>query len=182
MPRTRSMPRIMITLDWLIVSPGHQEPLDSLSSMKKDGNMMTSSNGNIFRVTGPLCGEFIGYRWIPLTKASDAKIWWVFYLRLNKRLSKQSRRWWIETPSCPLWRHCNEKSLIAVLRNYMCCWYDFMSPNNKISTTSFNKRDSSCNQITNISRIYCESFSWHFVISNNQITLVIEKYVYVHFK
>ena len=22
--------------------------------------MMTSSNGNIFRVTGPLCGEFIG--------------------------------------------------------------------------------------------------------------------------
>ena len=33
--------------------------------------MMTSSNGYIFRVTGPLCGEFTGYRWIPLTKASD---------------------------------------------------------------------------------------------------------------
>ena len=29
------------------------------------------------------------------------------YLRLNKRLSKQSRRWWFETPSCPLWRQCN---------------------------------------------------------------------------
>ena len=27
--------------------------------------MMTSSNGNIFRVTGPLCGEFNGHRWIP---------------------------------------------------------------------------------------------------------------------
>ena len=27
--------------------------------------MMTSSNGNIFRVTGPLCGEFTGHRWIP---------------------------------------------------------------------------------------------------------------------
>ena len=26
---------------------------------------MTSSNGNIFRVTGPLCGEFTGHRWIP---------------------------------------------------------------------------------------------------------------------
>ena len=25
---------------------------------------MTSSNGNIFRVTGPLCGEFTGYRFI----------------------------------------------------------------------------------------------------------------------
>ena len=35
--------------------------------------MMTSSNGNIFRITGPLC-EFIGYRWIPLTKASDAEL------------------------------------------------------------------------------------------------------------
>ena len=34
--------------------------------------MMTSSNGNIFRVTGHLCGEFTGPRWIPLTKASDA--------------------------------------------------------------------------------------------------------------
>ena len=29
---------------------------------------MTSSNGNIFRVTGPLCGEFTGSRWIPLKK------------------------------------------------------------------------------------------------------------------
>ena len=37
--------------------------------------MMTSSNGNIFRVTGPLCGEFTGPRWIPLTKASDAELW-----------------------------------------------------------------------------------------------------------
>ena len=30
--------------------------------------MMTSSNGNTFRVTGPLCGEFTGHRWIPFTK------------------------------------------------------------------------------------------------------------------
>ena len=35
-------------------------------------SMMTSSNGNIFRVAGPLCGAFIGDRWIPLAKASDA--------------------------------------------------------------------------------------------------------------
>ena len=38
-------------------------------------SMMTSSNGSIFRVTGPLCGEFTGHRWIPLTKASDAELW-----------------------------------------------------------------------------------------------------------
>ena len=27
-----------------------------------------------FRVTGPMWGEFIGHRWIPLTKASDAEL------------------------------------------------------------------------------------------------------------
>ena len=36
---------------------------------------MTSSNGSICRVTGPLCGEFTSYRWIPITKASDAELW-----------------------------------------------------------------------------------------------------------
>ena len=37
--------------------------------------MMTSSNRNIFRVTGPLCGEFTGH-WSNLhTKASDAELW-----------------------------------------------------------------------------------------------------------
>ena len=29
---------------------------------------MTSSNGNIFRVTAHLCGEFTGHRWIPRNK------------------------------------------------------------------------------------------------------------------
>ena len=37
--------------------------------------MMTSSNGNIFCVTGPLCGEFTGHRLIPRRKASDAELW-----------------------------------------------------------------------------------------------------------
>ena len=35
--------------------------------------MMASSNGIIFRFTGPFCGEFTGDRWIPLKKASDAE-------------------------------------------------------------------------------------------------------------
>ena len=38
-------------------------------------DMMTSSNGNVFRVTGSLCGEFAGYRWILRTIASDAELW-----------------------------------------------------------------------------------------------------------
>ena len=69
--------------------------------------IMTSSNGNIVRVTGHLCVEFTGHRWIPRTKASDADLWCFLDLRLNKRLGKQWWGWWFETPSRPLWRHCN---------------------------------------------------------------------------
>ena len=36
--------------------------------------MMTSSNGNIFRVSGHLCGEFTGPWWIPHTKSSSVNI------------------------------------------------------------------------------------------------------------
>ena len=32
-----------------------------------------------FRVIGPLCGEFTGHRWIPLTKASDAERWYFLW-------------------------------------------------------------------------------------------------------
>ena len=65
--------------------------------------MMTSSNRNIFRVTGHLCGEFTGPTQRPVT--------WIFNvffdLRVNKRLSKQWWGWWFETLSRPLWRHRN---------------------------------------------------------------------------
>ena len=49
--------------------------------------MMTSSNGNIFRVTGPLCGEFTGPGEFP-TQMPVMRSFDVFFgLRLNKRLS-----------------------------------------------------------------------------------------------
>ena len=60
--------------------------------------MMTSSNGNIFRVTGPLCGNS------SVTRSFDV----FFDLRRNKRLSKQSWGWWFETLSSLLWRRCND--------------------------------------------------------------------------
>ena len=41
--------------------------------------MMTSSSGNIFRITNHLCGEFTGHRWNPHTNASDAELW--YFLR-----------------------------------------------------------------------------------------------------
>ena len=58
-------------------------PLDLSDDKSTSLHMMTSSNGNIFRVTGPLCGEFTGLRWIPLTKASDAELWCFLDLRLE---------------------------------------------------------------------------------------------------
>ena len=70
-------------------------------------DMMTSSNGNIFRVTGPLCGEFTGPGEFPAQRPVTRSFDVFFDLRLNKRLSKQSRGWWFETPSWSLWRHCN---------------------------------------------------------------------------
>ena len=49
--------------------------VSALSRMPKTWLMMTSSDGNIFRVTGHLCGEFTGHRWITRTKASDEELW-----------------------------------------------------------------------------------------------------------
>ena len=80
-------------------------------------NIMTSSNGNIFRVTGPLCGEFTDPGEFPtqrpVTRSSDV----FFDLRLNKRLSKQPWGWWFETPSWSLWRQCNEIRLNKLLHH-----------------------------------------------------------------
>ena len=73
-------------------------------------HMMTSSNGNTFRVTGPLCGEFIGPGEFPAQRPVTRSFAVFFGLHLNKRLSKQSWGWWFETMSRSLWRHCNETS------------------------------------------------------------------------
>ena len=54
-------------------------PIDNKSPLVHDlipePVMMTSSNGNIFRVIDPLSGEFTCHRWIPLRKASDVEFW-----------------------------------------------------------------------------------------------------------
>ena len=72
--------------------------------------MMTSSNGNIFHVTGHLCGEFTGPGEFPAQRPVTRSFGVSFDLRLNKRLRKQSWGWWFETLSRPLWRHRNDLS------------------------------------------------------------------------
>ena len=64
---------------WLLASllcTSYEWASESALIVSISGNhMMTSSNGDIFRVTGHLCGEFTGDRWIPCTKASDVELW-----------------------------------------------------------------------------------------------------------
>ena len=57
----------------------------------------------IYAGNSPLTGELPTQR--PVTPS-----YCVFFdLRLNKQVSKQSWGWWFETPSRPLWHHCNAK-------------------------------------------------------------------------
>ena len=81
--------------------------------------MMTSSNGNIFSVTGPLCGKFTGHRWISPHKGQwRGALMFSLICALNKRMSKQSWGWWFETPSHSLRRHYNEVHTSAkMIRN-----------------------------------------------------------------
>ena len=83
--------------------------------------MMTSSNGNIFRVTGHSPVNSPHKR--PVTQSFDV----FFDLRLNKRLSKQSWGRWFEMTSRPLWCHCNvslwaEKLINFITRRPEGCW------------------------------------------------------------
>ena len=54
--------------------------------------MMTSSNGSIFRFTGPSCEEFTGHRWIPLINASESELWCFLWSGYG-----QTFEWTIET-------------------------------------------------------------------------------------
>ena len=80
--------------------------------------MMTSSHGK----KCPRCWPFERgiHRWpvnSPHTGQWRVALCAFFDLRLNKRLSKPSRRWWFETPLCSLWRHCNGHYSTTVHKN-----------------------------------------------------------------
>ena len=61
----------------------------------------------------PFTSEFPAQR--SVTRSFDI----FFDRRLNKLLSKQSRGWWFETPSRPLWRHFNDIYRLYVYWNYV---------------------------------------------------------------
>ena len=68
---------IYVAIDWSYISQPLKNlvPPGGISIKRWSSFIMTSSNGNIFCITGPLCREFTGHRWIPLTKASDVELW-----------------------------------------------------------------------------------------------------------
>ena len=88
--------------------------------------MMTSSNGNIFRVTGHLCGEFTRHRCIPHTKASDAELWYfLFCARINA---------WVNTGEADLRRHrahydvimCDDNAMYSTAFYLLCLRIQFV--------------------------------------------------------
>ena len=91
-----------------VLCEGNLLPIDYTHSM------MTSSNGTFSALLAlgegnpSVTGGFPSQR--PVTWSLDV----FFDLHPNKRLSKQSRRWWFKTPSRSLWRHSNEISMKSV--------------------------------------------------------------------
>ena len=66
--------------------------------------MMTSSNG-------PLCGDITGPGEFPVERPVTRSFDVFFRLCLNRRLSKQPRGWWFETPGWSLWLHLMREHL-----------------------------------------------------------------------
>ena len=67
-------------------------------------------NGNIFRATGHLCGEFTGDRWIPAQRPVTWSFDVIFDLSVNRRLNKQS---W----GCDLRCNCAHYDVIVMIQS-----------------------------------------------------------------
>ena len=92
---------------YTISTPGEKRQHDIMASRRGTAwwrHQMETFSALLALCAGnsPVTGEFPEQR--PVTLSIDI----FFVLHLNKRLSKQSWGWWFETPSCPLWCHCNE--------------------------------------------------------------------------
>ena len=101
-------------------------------------------NGNISALlalwlcegNSPVTGEFTPQR--PVMRSFGV----FFDLRLIKRLSKQSKRWWFETASRSLWRHCNENLCHAfesydikiIAKSHRIQWVKLINPGLVVSS------------------------------------------------
>ena len=76
---------------------------------KFDLGTMTSSNGNLFPVTDPLCGEFTGHWCVPFTKASDVELWCFLWSTPDQAISNISFIWFE-------WIWCLTQRVLTLLR------------------------------------------------------------------
>ena len=63
-----------------------------------------------FRVTGPLWGESTDDRWIPLTKTSDAEVWYFLYLNKPVQRTNETPVIW-DAIVLIIWRHSKAETL-----------------------------------------------------------------------
>ena len=92
---------------------------------------MMENNGNNVRVTCPLWRESTGV--IPSQRPVTRNFDVFFVLRLNKRLGKQSRCWWFDTPSRSLWRQCDGFCVVVNAKMVFLWWQIMCFPSVKIS-------------------------------------------------
>ena len=94
--------QVKVIGDSLFTWPWWRNQMDTLSALLA-----------ICARNSPVTVEFSAQR--PVTRSFDV----LFDLRLNKRLSKPWWGWWFETPSGPLWCHCNDQKIVIHGRPYM---------------------------------------------------------------
>ena len=99
---------------WWLSTPWVLFRRDLVTPLVLHQTMMTSSNGNIFRVTGHLCGEFTGPGEFPAQRPVTRS----FDVSFDLRLDKQRWGWWFETLSRPLCRHRN--ALLVCMMRLSC--------------------------------------------------------------
>ena len=120
---------------------------------------------------GPLSGECTGHRWIPLTRACDAALW--CFLWFAPEHTVEWFGWWFETPSCPLWSHCNEmvQCSYTLSREYRVVRYRY----SRLLFTSEDRLFANLRvheQSTNMtSQWQCPTFAWR-----HRSTLVTSQY------
>ena len=85
--------------------------------------MMTSSNGSIFRVTCPLCGEFIGHR-------SPHKGQWRGVLMFSS-IWAWINRWVNNREDGDLRRHCTHYDVIVMIGSGFTAGYRYITVQNK---------------------------------------------------
>ena len=88
----------------------------------------------ICKRNSPAIGEF------PTQRPVKQSFGVFFYLRLKKRLSKQSWGWWFETLSHPLWRHCNDRRHFQMYLPDKCISYDWTEHSTSIKLIQWGQR------------------------------------------